>query len=81
MAGDHGGELLEDGVELAGGREAGAGVERRLLEGRKVGEAAHAHHEPLVEVGAEDLDELQALEQRDALVEGLVEHAVVEAQP
>ena len=81
MAGDHGGKLLEDGVELAVGGEAGARVERRLLEGGKVGEASHAHHEPLVEVGAEDLDELQALEQRDALVEGLVEHAVVEAQP
>ena len=81
VAGDHGGKLGEDGVELAVGREAGARVERRLLEGGEVGEAAHAHHEPLVEVGAEDLDELHALEERDALIEGLVEHAVVEAQP
>ena len=72
------------------------GVDRReLLLGRAVrarGELAHvarqlllqsAHplHEELVEVGVEDGDELQPLEQRVRRVLGLVQHPGVELQP
>jgi hypothetical protein len=44
-------------------------------------ERRDADHEILVEIVAVDRDELQALEQRVALVEPLLEHAVVELQP
>ena len=41
----------------------------------------HAHHAELVEVGREDRAEAQALEQRDALVAGQLEHAGVPLEP
>ena len=42
---------------------------------------ADAHHEELVEVGAEDRQELQPLEQRHARIDRLVQHARVELEP
>jgi hypothetical protein len=39
-----------------------------------------ADHEELVQVGAEDREELDALEQRVALVERLFQHAQIELQ-
>ena len=71
----------EDRVELLGGGLVGLVVLGLVLEGGEVGEAAHADHEPLVQVGVEDLAELEALKEGDLLVVGLVEHAVVEPQP
>ena len=40
-----------------------------------------ANHEELVEVGADDGEELDALEQRVAAIARLVEHPLVERQP
>ena len=72
---------LMDGGELLGRRHARLRVEDLLLQKRQVGQAAHAHHEELLEVGPEDADEVQPLEQRDGLVGALVEHALVEREP
>ena len=44
-------------------------------------EPGHAHLEELVEVAAVDAEELEALEQRGARVERLVQHAAVELEP
>ena len=44
-------------------------------------EARHPHHEELVEVRAEDGEELDALEERHRFVGGLLEHAGVELEP
>ena len=66
---------------LLGGRLVGADVARLVLEEREIGQPANADHEPLVEVAAKDGDELEALEEGNRLVEGLVEDAIVEAQP
>ena len=44
-------------------------------------QAGDAHHEELVEVARVDRAELEPLEQRDRLVLGELEHAVVELQP
>lgn len=71
----------KDVVELLGGRPVGLVVTRLVLEGGEVGQAANADHEPLVEVGAKDGAELEPLEEGDRLVECLVEHAAVKAQP
>src|SRR5262249_61307485 len=38
-------------------------------------------HEPLVEVGAEDRQELQPLQQRRSIVQGLVQDPLVELEP
>ena len=76
-----GGQGLEDAVELLGRGLVGLVVARLVLKRGEVGEAAHADHEPLVEVGLDDLAELEALEDGDVGVIGLVEDAVVEAQP
>ena len=43
-------------------------------------EAADPLHEELVEIGADDREELDPLEQRGARVLGLVQHAPVEAR-
>jgi hypothetical protein len=43
--------------------------------------AGHANHEELVEVGGEDRQELAALDQRQRLVLGQLQDAVVEVQP
>jgi len=44
------------------------------------GQAGHAHHEELVEIGTENGEELHALEQRVGLVLGLFEHAALKSQ-
>ena len=75
------GKDLEDVVELLGGRVVRLVVAGLVLEGREVRETANANHEPLVEVALEYRAELESLEQRDGLVEGLVEDAVVKAEP
>ena len=41
----------------------------------------HANHEELVEVGRVDRAELESLEERDALVLGQLQHAIVEVAP
>ena len=68
-------------LQLLGGRLVGLVVLGLVLEEGEVGETADADHEPLVEVGAKDGHEFQALEEGDGLVARLVEHAVIEAQP
>ena len=72
---------LVDGGKLLRRRHARLRVEDLLLQKRQVGQAAHAHHEELLEVGPEDADEVQALEQRNSLIGALVEHALVEREP
>jgi hypothetical protein len=69
----NGHELLL-GVQAVGGDVFEAGAV--LLEKRR-----DPHHEELVEVAADDGEELDALEQRVRRVEGLVEHALVELEP
>jgi hypothetical protein len=44
-------------------------------------QAGYPHHRELVEVGGVDREELDPLEQRDALVLGELEHALVEVEP
>jgi hypothetical protein len=44
-------------------------------------EARDAHHEELVEVAREDREEVGALEQRQRVVLGELEHALVEREP
>jgi hypothetical protein len=57
-------------------------LQRRLDPGVDlVVQARDADHEELVEVGGDDRAELHALEQRDALVLGQLEHALVELEP
>ena len=65
---------LLDLVDALGRRRADAGLELLL-------QARHAHLEELVEVGAEDREELRALEQRQRGVLGEREHARVELEP
>ena len=74
-------QRLEDQLELLRGRHAALVVHGLVLEGGEVGEAAHADHEPLVQVRAKYFHELEALEEGYGLVEGLIQHTVVEAQP
>ena len=66
--------------ERLGGREA---VVRGLddLRGELVEEAGDADHEELVEVRLADREELEPLEERPALVVGLLEDALVEGEP
>ena len=52
-----------------------------LLDERKVGQAADAHHEELLEVAREDGDERKTLEQRNVAVFALIEHALIEREP
>ena len=72
---------LVDGLDLLLGGHAGLGIDDRRIDEREVGQAAHAHHEELLEVAPEDRYEVEALEQRHRLVGPLVEHALVERQP
>ncbi len=70
-----------DAVEHLGGQQV-AGRARpvgRVAHGLE--QLGHAHHAELVEVGREDRREAQALEQRDALVAGELEHAGVPLEP
>ena len=73
------GHLGHDGIDLLGGGHIALVIDRLFFELGKVGQATHAHHEKLVEVGLEDRDELKAFEQRHGLIEGFIEHAVVKA--
>ena len=75
------GHFGHDSIDLFGGGHIALVVDRLLFELGKVGQATHAHHKELIEVGLEDRDELKALEQRHGLIKSLVEHAVVKAQP
>ena len=56
------------------GRDRDAGGDAAL-------EAGHPDHEELVEVGREDRQEPHPLQQRDVLVLGQLEHALVEGEP
>ena len=69
-----------DGVHLSLRRQAADVV---VLDAAldEVFEAGDADHEELVEVGAADGDEAQALEQGIVLAGGFAQHALVEAQP
>ncbi len=58
------------GASPSAGRSCGAHVAERLL-----AQARHADHEELVEVRAEDRQELDPLEQRVGGVLGLFQHA------
>ena len=73
------GQLRHDGFDLLRGGHIALIVHGLLFKLGQVGQAAHADHKELVEVGLEDRNELKALEQRHGLIEGFVEHAVVKA--
>ena len=70
-----------DRVELLGGRHVRLRVDDVLFHQGQVGQAAHAHHEELLQVAPEDGDEVQPLEQRHRFIGSLVEHALVEREP
>ena len=72
---------LVDGFDLLRGRHAGFRIVDGRLDVGQVGEAAHAHHEELLQVAPENGDEIQALQQRNRLIGALVEHAFVEGEP
>jgi hypothetical protein len=71
---------LRDGGEFRLGRHPvrgqGNGSHLHLLL-----ETGHTHLEELVQIGADDAEELEALQQRILLVEGLIEYPLVELQP
>ena len=73
-------DLLGDPLEHLGRRQAvgAAGVDPRL---DLVVDPGDADHEELVEVGDEDRQELDPLHQRQRLVLGELQHAVVEVEP
>ena len=48
---------------------------------REVEDAAHTHHEKLVQIAGENRDELEAFECRYRRIGGLLEHALIKAQP
>ena len=73
------GHFGHDSIDLFGGGHIALVVDRLLFELGQVGQATHAHHKELIEVGLEDRDELKALEQRHGLIKSLVEHTVVKA--
>ncbi len=70
-----------DGGKLLGGGHARLCIDDMLLDQRKVGQAAHAHHEELPQVAPENGDEVQAFEQGHGFVGSLVEDALVEGEP
>src|SRR5918998_350793 len=73
------GTPLDAGELLLGGQTVGNGV--RQLRGHLLLEPRHPDHEELVEVGLRDGDEAHPLQQRVALVAGLLQHPVVEPEP
>ena len=81
LALDHRPHLGVDRRELLEGGAVGAGIELAHVAGELLLQAAHPLHEELVEVGVEDGDELQPLQQRVGGVLRLVQHAGVELQP
>ena len=72
---------LVDSLDLLDGGHAGLGIDDRRVDVAQVGQAAHAHHEELLQVGPEDGYEVQALEQGHRFVRALVQHALVEGEP
>ena len=52
------GHFGHDSIDLFGGGHIALVVDRLFFELRQIGQAAHAHHEELIEVGLEDRDEL-----------------------
>ncbi len=79
--GQHLANGLTDAVDLLAGRHAvRAGTDqdpgRHLLL-----EAAHPDHEELIEIGREDRQKLQALEERHRRIKGLLQDATIELQP
>ena len=52
------GHFGHDRIDLFGGGHIALVVDRLFFELRQIGQAAHAHHKELVEVGLEDRDEL-----------------------
>ncbi len=80
MVGDELEHALANGGELlVGGPAVGRAGDLAGLD--LLAQAGHADLEELVEVAGEDGQELDPLEQRVALVTGLVEHARVELEP
>ena len=74
------GDGAVDAVELLGGRQPV--LARRLDAGHDLAaQARHADHVELVEVRGGDRQEAQALEQRMALVLGLLQHPLIELKP
>ncbi len=74
------GDRAADAVELLGGRQP---VLARRLDAADhlAAQTGHAHHVEFVEIVGRDREEAQALEQRMALVLGLLEHPPVEVEP
>ena len=70
-----------DVIQLLRGGLKALGVDGLMLEKGQVGQAAHAHHEELVQVAGEDGDEAQTLQQGYRGVGSLHKAALVEAQP
>ena len=76
-SGDH----LIDVVKLLLRRPAALIIAVVRCHTREVEDAAHTHHEKLVQIAGENRDELEALQCRHRWVGGLLEHALVKAQP
>ena len=74
-------DRCENGLELLAWRHVGLVLADVGRDDGEVHQTADAHHEELVEVRAEDADELESLEQRDARIEGLLEDAPVKLEP
>ncbi len=55
---DHGRQGIKDAVNLLGGRHVALVVDRLMLQGGKVGQAANTHHEELNQVALKDRDKL-----------------------
>ena len=70
-----------DALQLLRGGQPGLVVDLIVpVEGHVV-EAAHAHHEELVQIAGEDGDELQPFIERHFVGIRLLQHALVEFQP
>ena len=80
LAGHQGRGALADGDELLG-RGHAVVAEQRRAGLQHVDQAGHPDHVEFVEVVGRDRQEAHALEQRLALVAGLLEHPHVEGQP
>ena len=79
LVGQLGDEAI-DAVELLGWRQPV--LARRLDAGDDLAaQAGHAHHVEFIEIRGRDGQEAQALEQRLALIGGLLQHPLVEMQP
>ena len=80
MIGDHAADAADDGLEVFRGTQA---IERSLggVAFHLLFDAGDADLEELIEVRADDAEELQPFEQAIVRIERLVEHALVEFQP